>query len=174
MAYKNVNRKPIVRPSRLIAIAALALVCVPVATPAFAGPNETAFLERLIGTWRGKGKITGAEAGNLTCRLTVKPAGERLNFNGRCAMSGGSSAQSFSGSIRYNEAKGVFESSSNGRTVAGKKSGSSLVFTTTHKDMRGTVTSTLTMSPSAFKMQFKMTESKSGDTSQGSIPFSKS
>ena len=162
------------RLNRFLRIVALAAVMAPVAAPAIAGPSEAAFLEQLAGTWRGKGKVTGAESGNLTCRLTVKPSGERLNFNGRCAYSGGSSAQSFSGSIRYNDAKGVFESSSNGRTVAGKKSGSNLVFTTTHKDIRGSMTSTLTLSPSALKMQFKMTESESGDTSQGSVPFSKS
>jgi hypothetical protein len=163
-----------VRLTRFLRIAALAVVLAPVAAPALAGPTETAFLEQLAGTWRGKGKVTGAEAGNLTCRLTLKPSRERLNFNGRCAYSGGSGAQSFSGSIRYNEAKGVFESSSNGRTVAGKKSGSNLVFTTTHKDMRGTMTSTLTLSPSTLKMQFEVIEARSGGTSQGSIPFSRS
>jgi hypothetical protein len=159
---------------RLLRAALVAAVLIPVAAPAFAGPNESAFLERLVGTWRGKGKITGEEAGDVSCRLTVKPSGERLNFNGRCALSGGSGSQSFSGSIRYNDKKGVYESSTGGKTVAGKKSGNSLVFTTTMKDIRGTMTSTMTLSPSAMKVQFKMTQARSGGTSQGTIPFSKS
>ena len=159
--------------TRLVRAAALALLLVPVAAPAFAGPSEAAFLERLAGTWRGKGTITGPESGAVTCRLTLRASGERLNFNGRCAFSGGGAAQSFSGSIRYNEAKGLYESSSSGQTVAGKKSGSTLTFSSTQKDLRGTVTSTMTLSPAALKVQFKMVNARTGEASQGSIPFSK-
>jgi hypothetical protein len=157
------------RPLRALLVAAL---LVPVAMPAFAGPNETAFLERLVGTWRGKGEITGPDAGKVACRLTFKAAGERLNFNGRCT--GGGGGQSFSGVIRYNDAKGRYESTSRGTTVAGKKSGSSLVFASTQKESRGTVTSTMTLSPSALKVQFKAVDARSGEASNGTIPFSKS
>ena len=160
--------------ANLLRAALLALVLAPAATaPAFAGDKEVAYLQSLAGTWKGKGKITGAESGTLTCRLTLKPSGERLNFNGRCAFSGGSAPQSFSGAIRFNDNKGVYESSSQGRTVAGKKSGSSLVFSTSMNDMRGKGTSVMTLSPGGIKVQFKMVNARSGEASQGSIPFSK-
>ncbi|HHY50727.1 MAG TPA: hypothetical protein GYA10_13380 [Alphaproteobacteria bacterium] len=159
--------------TRSIRAAIVVLALATVAAPALAGEREVAYLQSLAGTWSGKGRITGAEAGTVTCRLTLRPSGERLNFNGRCAMSGGSVPQSFSGSIRYNDKKGVYESSSQGRTVAGKKSGSSLVFTTSMSDMRGRGTSTMTMSPDAIKVQFKMVNGRTGEASQGSIPFTK-
>lgn len=161
--------QPISRPLRALLVAAL---LVPVAAPAFAGPNETAFLERLVGTWKGKGEITGPDGGKVACRLTLKSAGERLNFNGRCT--GGGGAQSFSGVIRYNDARGRYESTSRGSTAIGKKNGSSLVFASTQKNPRGTVTATMTLSPSALKVQFEMLDARSGDQSTGSIPFSKS
>lgn len=155
--------------------AALALLLVPAASaPAFAGPNETAFMERLVGTWNGKGEISGAEAGVVTCRLTIRSTGERLNFQGRCAYSGGSMSQSISGRISYDDARGVYVSSSGGQSVAGKKSGNNLTFTSTQRNVRGSVTSTMTLSPSSLKVQFKVTEARSGDTSQGTIPFTKS
>lgn len=148
------------------------MLLVPVAAPAMAGPNETAFLEGLVGTWKGKGRITGPDGGPIACRLTFRTVGERLNFNGRCT--GGGTAQSFSGVIRYNDDEGRFESTSSGTTVAGKKSGTSLVFASTQKEQRGTVSSTMTLSPSALKMQFKAVDARTGEESSGSIPFSKS
>ena len=89
--------------TRLLGAAFAALLLVPATAPAIAGPNETAFLERLVGTWKGTGKISGPEGGNVSCRLTFKPSGARLNYSGRCALSGGSGAQSFTGSIRFND-----------------------------------------------------------------------
>ena len=167
--------QPVTPAKNVFCAALVAAALVPVAiAPALAGPNETAFLQRLVGTWNGKGAITGGENGNLTCRLTIKPAGERLSFNGRCAFSGGGSiAQSFSGRIGFNEKKGVFESSSQGTIVAGKKSGNNLTFASTISDMRGQGTTTMTLSPGGIKVQFKVTNSRSGETSQGSIPFKK-
>lgn len=160
--------------TRLLGVAFAALLCLPATVPAFAGPSETAFLNRLVGTWKGAGKITGPEGGNVSCRLTFKPVAGKLNYTGRCALSGGSAAQSFSGSIRYNDSTGRYESSSSGKTVAGKKSGGTLVFTTTQKDMRGSGTSTMSLSASAIKVQFKLVDGSTGETSQGSIPFTKS
>jgi hypothetical protein len=159
----------------LIRAAALAAILLPAAAaPALAGPNETAFLQRLVGTWNGKGKISGEEGGNVTCRLTIKATGERLNFNGRCALPGGSGSQSFSGRISYDDKQGVFVSSSQGKSVAGKKSGNNLTFVTNMSDMRGKGSSTMVMSPSSIKVQFKITQSRSGEVNQGSIPFTKS
>jgi hypothetical protein len=152
----------------------MALAFLPLASaPAFAGEREVAYLQSLAGTWQGKGKISGPEGGSVACRLTLRPNGSRLNFSGRCAMSGGSGAQSFSGVIRYDDSEGVYESSSQGQTVAGRKSGSSLVFVTNVNNSRAKGTSTMTLSPGAIKVQFKMLNPRSGATSAGSIPFRK-
>jgi hypothetical protein len=158
--------------TRLLGAAFAALLLLPATTPAVAGPSENAFLERLIGTWKGAGRITGPDGGNVSCRLTFKPSGARLNYTGRCALSGGGGAQSFTGSIRFNDNTGRYESSSAGKTVAGKKNGSSLVFTTAQKDMRGTGTSTMSLSARAISVKFGRGNRK-GEAHRGSIPFTK-
>ena len=112
------------------AVVALALVPATIPAPVLAGAAETRYLEGLVGTWRGEGVIKGENGGNVSCRLTLRGSGERLSFNGRCSLSGGGGAQSFSGTIRYNDARGRWESSSSGETVVGKKSGSTLTFVT--------------------------------------------
>lgn len=160
--------------SRLALPALFASLMIPLAMPVQAGPNELAFLQSLAGTWNGKGQVTGSEKGTVMCRLTLRPSGERLNFNGRCAYSGSGTPQSFSGRISFNDRKGVFESSSSGRTVAGKKSGSTLTFTTNMSDMRGRGVSTMSLSPRGIKVQFELVNSRTGEGSKGSIPFSKS
>ena len=123
------------------------------------------------GTWNGQGKITGAEAGSVACRLTLRPSGERLNFNGRCTYSGSSTPQSFSGRISFNDRTGNWEASSRGDIVAGKKNGSTLTFVMSGTDMRGTGHSTLSLSPRQIKVDMQIT--RNGETSKGSIPFTK-
>jgi hypothetical protein len=159
--------------SRFLRAAIVALALLPFSAPAFAGDREVAYLQSLAGTWQGKGKVSGPEGGNVACRLTFRASGLRLSFSGRCALSGGSGAQSFSGVIRYNESTGAYESSSQGQTVRGRKSGSSLVFVTAVNNSRAKGTSTMTLSPSAISVQFKMLNPRSGATSTGSIPFRK-
>jgi hypothetical protein len=140
-------------------------------SPAFAGDAEVKYLHSLVGDWAGSGTVKGEEGGDVACRIVFKPAGAKVNFTGRCKMGGRSGAQSFSGSIRYNDAKGVFESSSQGRTVVGTKKGSTVTFVVNTRMMGGEVSSTMTFSPKALKVQFSMTN-RNG-TSSGSIPFSR-
>ena len=156
-----------------LAAAFAGLMLVPATAPASAGEAELRYLERLLGNWRGNGEISGPDGGNVTCRLAIKPSRSKVNFTGRCSLSGGGGSQSFSGSIRYNDRSGQWESSSRGQTVAGRKSGNNLVFTTAQKDRRGEGTSTMTFSPSAIKVQFRIKDSKTGELSQGTIPFRK-
>jgi hypothetical protein len=173
-AISNQMDQPVTFAKNFARAAVLATLLVPVAAPAMAGPNETAYLQRLVGTWNGKGKISGEDGGNVTCRLTIKPSGERLNFTGRCALSGGSGSQSFSGRISYDDKQGVYVSSSQGKSVPGKKSGNTLTFATTMSDMRGKGSTTMSLSPGGIKVQFKVTQSRSGEVNQGTIPFTKS
>lgn len=161
--------------NKTFAAALAGLLLLPMSAPAaIGGEAELRFLERLLGNWRGGGEISGPDGGDVSCRLTLKPAGSKVNFTGRCGLAGGGGAQSFSGSIRYNDQTKTWESSSSGRTVAGKKSGNNLVFTNAQRDRRGSGASTMTLSPNAIQVQFKMVDGKTGEVAQGTIPFRKS
>jgi hypothetical protein len=138
--------------------------------PAFAGEAELAYLQSLAGTYRGSGEIRGEDGGPVNCRLTFRPSGAKLNYTGRC--SGGGGSQSFSGVIRYNDDADRWESSSRGKTVRGRKSGSTLSFTIATSDSRGSVNSTMSISPGSARVRFEY-ESRSGERSSGSIPFSR-
>lgn len=158
----------------LVAVAAFALASLTAPAVVTAGPGETQFLQSLAGSWNGQAEVAGEDGGTMTCRMSFRPSGDRLNYNGRCTMSGGSGSQSFSGRISYNDRKGVFESTSRGRTVAGQKSGSTLVFTSSVNDMRSRGTSTMRISPGAVSVSFDMVNKRNGERSSGSIPFSRS
>ena len=140
--------------------------------PALAGDAEIKYLHSLAGDWAGGGTVKGAEGGDVACRIVFKPAAAKVNFTGRCKYDGSQSGtQSFSGSIRFNDSKGVFESSSQGVTVVGVKKGSTITFTTSRRMMGRDIQSTMSFSPKALKVQFSMT-SRSGKTS-GTIPFNR-
>ena len=154
------------------AIAAAALFAT--AIPATAGPAEAEFLARLQGIYEGSGKITGGENGTVTCRLTIRQSQEvaaRLLFNGRCAFSGGTAAQSFNGIIRYNDETRTYESSSQGHTITGRRSGSSLTFVASGNDTRGRGSSTMVFSPGSVNVQFEFTDTRTGQASKGTVPF---
>ena len=157
--------------SRLLSAALAAALFSSSAAPVFAGDPEIAFLQSLAGKYAGAGEMTGEDGGPVTCRMTFKPSGVKLNYTGRC--SGGGGSQSFSGSIRYNDAEGRWESSSQGRTIPGTKNAETLVFASRSKNSRGTVTSVMRLSPSAISVSFEM-EARNGDLSSGTIPFARS
>ena len=140
---------------------------------AYAGDAEVSYLHSLAGDWTGGGKISGPDGGNVSCRIVMKPSGARLNFNGRCTAPGNAQAQSFSGSIRYSDQRRRFESSSNGITVVGSMSGSTLSFVTEQKTIQGQISSTMTVSPRSMQMKFHLVD-PDGQTMQGTIPFRKS
>jgi hypothetical protein len=164
--------QPVTFAKNLARAAFVATLFVPVAAPVLAGPSETAFLQRLVGSWTGEGTISGEDGGNVACRLTIRPAQNRLNFNGRCNVSSGSASQSFTGRMYYDDAKGAFISTSADNSVVGKKSGNTLTFTTQVTDMRGKGTTTMTLSPSSIKVHFALTRSN-GAANNGTIPFRK-
>ena len=160
--------------TRLLRAALVAAILLPAAAPAFAGPAETALLEKYVGTWKGKGQLTGAEAGTVLCRLTLKLTGQKVAFNGRCASSG-SPASSFSGTMTYNDAKKRYESTSSAsKTVIGKKSGGGVLFATEQSSQRGTVTSTLSLTGGMIKVEFQMIDARTKEVTRGRIPFARS
>lgn len=155
-----------------LALGAALVAGVLFATPALAGDAEVAYLHSLGGDWTGAGNVSGPDGGKVACRIVMKPAGDRVNFSGRCNASGNAQAQSFSGSIRYSDERRRYESSSSGITVVGEMQGSSLVFVTEQKTIQGDISSTMTVSPRALKMQFRLTDPE-GQTHNGTIPFSR-
>lgn len=140
---------------------------------AMAGDAEVAFLHSLAGDYAGAGRVTGPEGGDVTCRVVMKPSGARLNFSGRCTAPGNERGQSFSGTIKYNDQRRRYESSSGARVIGGDKSGSTLTFVTEMQTMQGDVSSTMSVAPGSMNMKFRLVD-KDGATHQGSIPFRKS
>ncbi len=161
-----------VRVSSLLRAAAAAAALL-VSSAAFAGDAEIAYLHSLAGDWVGSGNVSGPEGGNVACRVVMKPSGSRLNFSGRCTAPGNAQGQSFSGTIRYNDQRRRFESSSSGKTVPGQQQGATLLFVTEMTTLQGDISSTMSVSPKSLKMQFRVTDTK-GRTHQGSIPFRRS
>ena len=77
--------------------------------PAIAGPAETAFLQKLSANWIGKGKLTGAQSGAVSCRIVITARGQSLKYQGRCTIPD-LAAQAFNGAITYNDKLKRYES----------------------------------------------------------------
>ena len=151
--------------------AAVATMLAVTAAPAFAGPAETAFLQKLTNTWSGKGKLSGKEVGTIACKVVIKAGKQNATYQGRCAIPD-MAQQAFSGSITYNDKLKRYETRAVGNTVPGVRRGNSLVFTTTNKSMGGTAYSTMTISPSSMTVDFALVD-KSGDKTTSRISFTK-
>lgn len=157
--------------SRVLVAAAVAALSF-TALPAQAGPAETAYLQSLANTWTGRGELSGAESGTVSCRLTFKPSGKRVNYTGRCNMPDAGS-QPFSGSISYNDSRQRYEAKSSGSTAVGQKSGDSLTFAHRNRTARGTSNSTMSVSPNSLVVDFVLSD-RQGDQTSSRIVFARS
>lgn len=154
--------------------AALGLAAALALPVAHAAEADVTFIRSFAGNWQGKGRLTGAEEGNLVCRLTMKPSGTRLFYNGRCALDGQGS-RSFQGTIQYNDDLRRYEAKTSGSPiVVGKKSGGSIVFSFSDSDERGSVSSTMTLSASTIRFAFTAVDAKTREVTRASIPFRRS
>lgn len=157
---------------RKAALAAIAATMIAVtAAPAFAGPAETAFLQKLSNTWSGKGRLQGAESGAIACRIVFTAGGKSTKYQGRCNIPD-MAQQAFNGAISYNDKAGRFEARSVGGTVPGVRKGDKLVFRSSSRNLGGTATSTMTISPSSLVVDFAMTD-KQGARTTSRITFSR-
>jgi|GEM_PF-3351793 len=154
----------------LLTAAAIAMISV-TAAPAFAGPAETAYLQKLNASWTGRGKVVGGQGGSIACRIVFSSSGQSAKYQGRCNIPD-MATQAFNGAISYNDAKGRYESRSLGGTVPGVKRGNSLVFTTKDTSMGGTAYSTMTISPASLVVDFSLIDRDGGKTSSR-VTFSK-
>jgi hypothetical protein len=157
---------------RKIALALIAAATMAGAVvPAYAGPAETAFLQKLGNNWTGKGRLSGPDGGPILCRIVITAGGQSAKYQGRCTIPD-MAARAFNGSITYNEKLKRFESRSVGGTVPGIKRGNSLVFTDKQTNMNGTAYSTMTISPSSLVVDFTLID-KNGEKSGSKVTFSK-
>lgn len=157
--------------------AAFAVLAMTLATafplsPAFAGPAETDFLKSFVGTWSGSANMTGADTGKVTCKIVYKASTSKVNFSGRCTVTGEGS-QSFSGAMSYNDAKKRYESKASGKVAVGTKSGNSLTFANSAKTPQGTASSKITLSPGLVTMDTTFTD-KDGNSSSVHLVLAKS
>ena len=158
------------RNATLAAVAAAMIALT--AAPAFAGPAETAFLQKLTNTWSGRGKLQGANTGPIACKIVITAGGKSTKFQGRCNIPD-MAQQAFSGSISYNDKTKQYESRSGASTVPGIRKGDTLVFRTSNNNITGTATSTMSISPSSLVVDFALVEKKSGDKTTSRITFTR-
>src|SRR5690348_4315190 len=154
-----------------VAAAMIALTAAP-AAPALAGPAETAFLQKLSSTWSGKGNLKGANTGPIACKVVFTAGGKSTKFQGRCNIPD-MAQQAFSGTISYNDKTKQYESRSSSGTVPGVRKGDKLLFRTSSRNLAGTSTSTMTISPSSLVVDFALVEKKSGEKTTSRITFSR-
>ena len=123
--------------------------------PALAGASEDAFLARLVGKWSGKGTITGAEAGELTCTSTIRAVSAGINYRVKCEVPE-FGTQNFSGTVSYNDAEKRYEAKSpTGEVTIGTKSGNAVVFTAKMKGL-AVGTSVMKLTPSRITVDTKV------------------
>jgi hypothetical protein len=156
---------------RFLATSALLAALAVGTVPAFAGPAEQAFLQKLTNSWTGSGQLKGAQTGPVDCRIVITGGGQAARYQGRCNIPD-IAAQAFSGSIVYNDQTKRYEARSFSGTVPGVKRGDSLVFTTKNTQMGGTAYSTMTLSPSSLVVTFTLID-KDGQKTTSTITFKK-
>lgn len=158
-----------IRSLSLVLVATLALG----ATPALAGKAETAFLGKLVGSYSGKGTLTGSRTGTFDCTLDMRAKGDGISYKGKCDVEE-FGTQSFSGDITYNDKAARYEATSpTGTITVGTKSGSGVSFSS---KFRGMASGTSVMKVVAGKITVDTTikdpEAKGG-TIQSHIVMSK-
>ena len=141
------------------------------AAPAFAGPAETAFLQKLTANWTGRGKLNGAQSGPVACRMVISGGGQSVKDQGRCNIPD-MATQAFNGAISYNDSAKRYEIKSISGNVPGIKRGNSLVFTTKDSSMGGSYYSTMTLSPASLVINFTIVD-RQGEKTTSRITFSK-
>ena len=157
-----------IRSLSLILVAALALG----ASPALAGKAETAFMGKLVGTYAGKGTLTGSRTGTFDCTLTMKAKGDGISYRGKCDVEEFGS-QSFSGDITYNDKAGRYEATSpTGTTTVGTKRGSGIAFNSKFRGL-ASGTSVMKMVPGKITVDTNINDPESDGVIKSHIVMSK-
>jgi hypothetical protein len=153
------------------------------AMPALAGPAEISALDKYLGTWNGKGQMTGVQTNTVTCKMALSSGnGGKLNYTGRCSLGG---AQiSVTGTIAYVDANHRYEAVMNSgiggfRGVAiGQKQGDKIVFDLHQRadDNAGndiTISAKVVLATNSIGVDFHAVFNKNGDKIDANVPFTK-
>lgn len=153
------------------------------ALPALAGPAEIAALDKYLGTWNGKGTVSGAQSQAVTCKMALSHGnGGKLNYTGRCSLGG--AQLSVTGTIAYVDANHRYEAVMNSgiggfRGVAiGQKQGDRIVFDLHQRadDNEGndiSIAATVTLAGDAIQCDFHAVFNDTGDKVDAKVPFTK-
>jgi hypothetical protein len=153
-----------------------------VTTPAFAAATDIALLKAYIGTWSGRGTLSGANTETVKCKLTLKEGnGDKINYNGRCAIAG--TNPSINGTIAYIDAAHHYEAAMTSNATftgkaVGQKSGDGVIFNLkeNEKDDDGhpmTISASIALTGGKIAVQFQVVYTETGDAIRASVPFSK-
>jgi hypothetical protein len=153
------------------------------AAPAMAGPTEIAALEKYLGTWNGKGTLTGAQSQTVSCKMALSSGnGGKVNYTGRCQLSG--AQLSVTGTIAYIDDNHRYEAVMNSgiggfRGVAiGKLNGSTISFDLQQRanDDEGndiSISAQIVLQGDKISCVFHAKFNDSGDTIDAKVPFTK-
>ena len=154
------------------------------ALPAMAAPADIALLKTYLGTWTGKGTLSGAQTNPVTCKMSLTAGNnDKVNYTGRCSIAG--QQISVTGTIAYVDANGRYEAVMNSgiggfRGVAiGKKAGTGIIFDLQQRanDDAGndiSIASKLTLTGKKIDVVFHAKFNNTGDTIDAKIPFTMS
>ncbi|AXS41235.1 hypothetical protein [Breoghania sp. L-A4] len=119
-------------------------------SPVFGGPADIEILDRLVGSWQGKGELrdnANAEPGMIECRLETTKNGMTLTISGQC--SGAAKGAKMAGNLRWSEGPGLYVGSLQGaslsgtRSLSGKRHGDSLQLRISGDDQASNLTMAL-------------------------------
>ena len=153
------------------------------AVPAMAAPADVALLKTYLGTWNGKGTVTGSQTEPVSCKMQLSSGnGDKVNYTGRCSIGG--QQLSVTGTIAYVDEHSRYEAVMNTgiggfRGVAvGVKQGNNIVFDLQKRanDDAGndiSIAAKITLSGSAMSVDFHAVFNQTGDKLDAKIPFTK-
>ena len=151
------------------------------ALPALAAQSDIDALSKYLGTYTGKGTVTGSQAQSVTCKMQLSSGnGGKLNYTGRCELGG--AQLSVTGTIAYSDTNHRYEAVMNSgiggfRGVAiGQKQGDRIVFDLHQRadDNEGndiTIASTVVLDDKGLSVDFHAVFNQSGDKVDAKIPF---
>jgi len=166
---------------RAAALAGLLLSAGSLAAPAQAAQADIDLLKVYLGSWKGRGVLTGSNSETVVCRLSLSEGNqEKINYSGRCTLAG--TNLSINGTLAYIDASQRYEAvmTSNATfsgVAVGRKQRGGVVFNLKERDTSDdqdlNITATIALAGGAIKVDFNVVDNKTGDTIKASVPFSK-
>lgn len=167
---------------RLSAAALAGLMMVGMVGPVEAAQRDLEILQSYVGEWRGRGTMgEGDTEETVVCKLDItRSSSEKINFKGRCTLAG--KALAINGTMAYLTENKRFEAVMSSNTffsgvAIGHRNGNSIKFNLSERDpdTGSTVKINIGMalSNSNINIDFRLSDSESGQSTVAKIPFSK-